>query len=350
MAFINQIETAVPAFGTSQSGILEFMLNNYDIPETDLGKVKALYARSGINHRNSIIPDFNPEYKEQLLFHHKNPTMDQRMEIYMEKAMPLCLDAVAKIDYVKESITHLITVSCTGMSAPGLDILLMQKLQLNNNITRTSVNFMGCYAAVHALKLADAYCAHDANAKVMIVLVETCTLHFQKEYSIENIATSMLFADGAAAIIVSNQKTDDSLRMHNFYSEVHNSSLQDMTWNLSTTGFKMTLSAYVPDIIAENIKELLARAIASANLGKGVDHWAIHPGGKKIIAEIKSALQISDEDVKDSVHILANYGNMSSVTLPFVIKEKLKSVQSDQTIFACAFGPGLTMETMMLVR
>jgi predicted naringenin-chalcone synthase len=350
LAYINQIETALPQYNTPQEKILEFMLDAYTIPDNDLGKVKALYARSGIKQRNSIVPDFNLDRSKKELFLSANPSMQARMQVYMKEVLPLCMDAINKIEFQKEKITHFITVSCTGMSAPGIDILLMQQLGLNSNLVRTSVNFMGCYAAVHALKLADAFCATDKNAQVLIVLVEACTIHFQHEYSIENVATSMLFSDGAAAILVSNEQTNSSFFMHKFYSEVHGSSLQDMTWNLTDLGFKMSLSAYVPDIIAENIKSLLSRALIHAGLDKPVDHWAIHPGGKKIIQEIKKALEITDSDVADSINVLSNYGNMSSVTLPFVLKEKFTKVNKGESVFSCAFGPGLTMETLVLIK
>jgi alkylresorcinol/alkylpyrone synthase len=349
MAYLSQIGTANAPYGTLQKDILNYMLQYYTIPEADLNKVKALYARCGIEKRYSIVPDFDLN-NAPTIFGNNNPNMQSRMQVYMKEAVPLCLNAIGQLKFDAQEITHLITVSCTGMSAPGLDILLMQQLNLPAHCIRTSVNFMGCYAAVHALKMANAF-AQSPNAKVMVVLVETCTLHFQKDYSIENIATSMLFGDGTAACIVSyNSESKNDLQLESFYSEVHPNSLHDMTWNLSDTGFKMTLSAYVPDILAQNIEALLQRAIASNKKIKQINHWAIHPGGKKIVSEIKKALALNDNDVATSLQVLNDNGNMSSVTLMFVLKAMWPQFQSTESIFACAFGPGLTMETMLLTK
>jgi predicted naringenin-chalcone synthase len=350
MPYINQITTVLPPNAHQQSAILDYMLEVYPTPDEHLGKIKALYSRCGIDTRYSVLNDFNVAVSERTLYKQSAPLMQHRMAAYMETALPLCTKAVNELEFKQSEITHLITVSCTGMSAPGLDVLLMQALELPANIARTSVNFMGCYAAVHALKMAHAFCATAAEVKVLIVLVEACTLHFQYEYSLENVATSMLFADGAAALLVSNNASEKSLQLNSFYSEVQNSSLQDMTWNLSDVGFKMTLSAYVPDILAANIEGLLHRALQNKKAVSDIKHWAIHPGGKKIVEEIRKALQLSPEDVHDSLEVLRLHGNMSSVTLAFVLLLKMNKAQSGEDIFACAFGPGLTMETILLSK
>src|SRR5262249_9634016 len=147
-------------------------------------------------------------------------------------------------------ITHLITVSCTGMSAPGLDLQVMELMNLPKNIYRTSVNFMGCYAAIHALKISDTICKSDERARVMIVCTELCTLHFQKEGSIDNITSSLLFGDGAAAaLVVHDDFNEKGLTVDHFYSEVIDRGKKDMAWELSSSGFLMTLSGYIPELL-----------------------------------------------------------------------------------------------------
>jgi predicted naringenin-chalcone synthase len=350
LSYINKIAQALPKFKHSQSDILQYMIGAYHMPKEFIGKATALYSRSDIDYRFSVLPDFDLGV-QPTLFKEANINMQSRMEVYMPNALQLGAQAFKELNIDSKEVTHLITVSCTGMAAPGLDVLLMQQVGLNPNVVRTSVNFMGCYAAVHALKLANAFCALDKNAKVAIVLVELCTLHFQHTFSIENVATSMLFGDGCAAILVSNQASEASVKIKGFYSEIKPSTLQDMTWGLSDTGFLMTLSAYVPDILGANIMPLLNNALNKFNIKKeSITNWAIHPGGKKIITEIVKALSISEVDVVISRNVLKEFGNLSSATLPLVIDRHMSMMNKGDIGFGCAFGPGLTMETILFEK
>jgi predicted naringenin-chalcone synthase len=348
MAFINKIATALPKYCHKQIDILEYMLSTYSIPKEMQSKVEAMYIKGGIEKRYSVLPDFNI-LSSRTLFAKLNPSVQDRMAVYNANATTIGVQAIHNLEIELKDITHLITVSCTGMCAPGLDITIMQKLGLRSNCIRTSVNFMGCYAAIHALKLANAFCETNKNANVVIVLVEFCTLHFQQNYTFENVATSMLFADGCAAIHVSNAPSTQSLEMKSFYSEVQDNSLQDMAWHITDIGFAMNLSAFVPTIIGENILELLQNAMQNGGYkNEAITHWAIHPGGKKIVSEIKNALQLELPDVMISNKILNDFGNMSSVTLAYVLQEVMLISKAKENIFAVAFGPGLTMETLIL--
>jgi predicted naringenin-chalcone synthase len=254
----------------------------------------------------------------------------------------------------KKSITHLITASCTGMSAPGLDLQILEAMDLPSNIFRTSVNFMGCYAAIHALKLADALCSENKDANIIIVCTELCTLHFQKQNSIDNIASSLLFGDGAAAVLVTHDSNKQGgLQIKNFYSEVAFKGKQHMSWQLSSSGFLMQLSSYLPDLIEEDFSGLVQNALQHACVNKSeISHWCIHPGGKKILSSIQKSIDIPGEALLQSYNILRDYGNMSSPTILFVLKEimdELKNKKNQKAnIFGAAFGPGLTMETFIL--
>jgi predicted naringenin-chalcone synthase len=251
----------------------------------------------------------------------------------------------------KKEITCLITVSCTGMSAPGLDINIMQDMELSSNIHRSSVNFMGCYAALHALKLADAICTSDEKAKVLIVCTELCTLHFQKDNEMDSIASGMLFGDGSAAVLVTSDAFEGKgLQVRGFYSEVALHGQEDMAWNLSSKGFLMRLSAYIPQLIQAGITPLLLKALEAGKLKKeNITRWAIHPGGRKILETIQKELALQKEDLIPSFNVLRDYGNMSSPSILFVLKEIMSDLNGNkEKIFAAAFGPGLTMETLIL--
>ena len=247
-------------------------------------------------------------------------------------------------------ITHLITVSCTGMSAPGLDLQVMELMGLPQNVYRTSVNFMGCYAAIHGLKIADAICRSEKNAKVMIVCTELCTLHFQKEPTVDSIASSLLFGDGAAAVLVTNNEYNKpGLKLDQFYSEVITKGKKDMAWELSSSGFLMTLSGFVPELLEEDFNPLVTRALEKANIERNeIAQWCIHPGGRRILDAIHRSLSFTNGDLRYSYETLKEVGNLSSATILFVLKKIMNSgLTSGQRVFGAAFGPGLTMETFV---
>lgn len=321
-----------------------------------------MYHHSGINSRYSVIPDYSLAPADRQFYSttpdlEPFPGLEKRMEWYNDKAADLSINAIEKCISGKINtgdITHLITVSCTGMSAPGLDIEIMEKMQLMRNIFRTSVNFMGCYAAIHALKLANAICRSEEKANVIIVCTELCTLHFQKEISIDNITSTILFADGCAAVLLQpSGMGSKGIELDTFYSDVVFKGKSDMSWQISSSGFLMTLSGYVPDLVQEDFDALVSKALEHAAVQKeDITHWCIHPGGKKILEAIEKSISIPKEKLKRSYEVLHDYGNMSSATILFVLQKIFDDLsnadqQQPAKIFGAAFGPGLTMETFI---
>lgn len=319
-----------------------------------------MYSLSGIDTRHSVIPDYSRPMNEWKFYPQTEnlepfPSLEQRMSWYQKHAAPLSLDATRRCLDGKtreEEITHLITVSCTGMSAPGLDLQLMELLDLPRNIDRTSINFMGCYAAIHAMKIAHQVCTNQPSAKVLVVCTELCTLHFQREASMDNMASSLLFGDGSAAILISgNSDPLPGIKIEEFYSEVIPKGKKDMAWELSSSGFLMTLSGYLPELIEEDFQSLVNRALKRSNLQqKDIDEWCIHPGGRKILEAIEKSLGIQRAELKESYQVLREHGNMSSPTILFVLQKLFnRYIHGRETgrIFGAAFGPGLTMETFI---
>ncbi len=358
MANIVSIATAVPEYGNRQEDILQFMQMAYQLNDVEKRKLAFLYRQSGIETRYSVIPDFNLSNKKSEFFSNIEmgfPTLEKKMKLYKQKALPLSLkaiDACLKGVASPASITHLITVSCTGMSAPGLDLEIVEALDLSPNIFRTSVNFMGCYAAVHALKIGKMICDADKDAVVLIVDTELCTLHFQTEYTPDNAASSLLFADGSAAVLMSDSiETKQKVSLESFYSSVAFKGKQDMAWELNDKGFYMTLSGYIPELIQEDIASQVNKALIKNNVVKNnITHWCIHPGGKRIVDVIQKQLELTDAELKPSRDVLASYGNMSSPTILFILKQMMDDLKDNPekaNIFGMAFGPGLTMETFM---
>ena len=333
------------------------MASIYGLDETEKRKLNYLYRHSGIENRFSVVDDFSRSRDEWDFIPREkdveSPSLEDRMKIFQHEAPALSIQAINDCieGYITpQQITHLITVSCTGMSAPGLDLQIAEAMQLPVNIFRTSVNFMGCYAAVHALKLAKLICDSTPGANVVIVATELCTIHFQNEYTLDNAASSLLFSDGSAAVLVSNQiKSKNALALNGFYSQVAYKGKNDMAWELSSKGFLMTLSGYIPQLIEEDITTLVSSALQHYQLQKkDITHWCIHPGGKKILEVIEKQLLLDKDDLCRSRKVLAEYGNMSSPTILFVLKDMMQHLpEKPCNIMGIAFGPGLTMETFI---
>lgn len=338
------------------------MQNVYAMSDADKRKLRFLYHQSGINTRYSVIPDYGLQANDWSFYPATEnlepfPDLELRMKWYNKAAVPLSVEAIRKCIEGKINagdISHLITVSCTGMTAPGLDLLIVESMGLSKDIFRTSVNFMGCYAAIHALKLANALCKENENARILVVCTELCTLHFQKDNTVDNITSSLLFGDGSAAVLVTNDKDLlPGLHIKSFYSEVSFKGKKDMSWELSSSGFLMTLSGYVADLIEEDFDGLVINALQQASLSKAdISRWCIHPGGKKILQSIQKSVDISTAALQHSYNVLRDYGNVSSPAILFVLKEIIDELKNNEqrkaNIFGAAFGPGLTMETFIL--
>jgi alpha-pyrone synthase len=213
---------------------------------------------------------------------------------------------------------------------------------------------MGCYAAFNAIKAADAICASDENAKVLVLCLELCTIHFQKSTEEDHLLSGALFSDGAAALWMSNQAPDEGpyLEAKRFYCDLFLDGKQEMAWHIGDHGFEMRLTSYVPALIQKGITELTHKLLEGHHINRHeIEHYAIHPGGKRILEVIEKELELTKEDNAAAYEVLSKYGNMSSPTVLFVLKnilDRLKKENNGQHILSFAFGPGLTLESMLL--
>lgn len=360
MSFITSIGIANPPNRFSQSVIADFMEKAMLLNNGDHRKMRTIFKLSGIEFRHSVLEDYGKS--ADFSFYPNNsddpvPTTEKRLKIFRDKALDLSCESVKNLldqraDLNVSEITHLVVVCCTGMYAPGLDIDLVKRFALNSTIKRTCINFMGCYAAFNALKLADAFC-HEENTKVLIVCTELCSLHFQRSFTDDNVIANALFADGSAAVLVESQsKQKISLRPESFHSDLAVDGERDMAWTVGDLGFEMKLSSYVPDIIQRDIRQLTSSLLEriSTRIDQ-IKYFAIHPGGKKILQAIEEELGITKEQNAEAYGVLRNYGNMSSPTVLFVLRQILSKLTDDddqERILSFAFGPGLTLESMVL--
>ncbi len=357
--------TAVPPFRISQKEHHQLLESANGMDRLERLKLHRIYSRSGINTRYSVLEEFGKEeIAENILFHpatRRQPaTVSSRMKLFEDFSPGLCAEAArncfAKLsNFEIKSITHVITFTCTGLTAPGLDMQLVEELELQRNVERTCINFMGCYAGINALKSAWHICRSQPDAVVLLAGAELCTLHYRQYETQDQLIANAIFADGAAAAIVSsiNLSTQGPvLELSNFYSEFEPSGKEEMVWKISEHGFDLKLSIYVPALIKKSIMVLLQKLFTKAGITqKEVDFFAIHPGGVKILEACEEAMSISKEQNELSYNVLKEFGNMSSVTIFFVLEKymkQLKTADNGKKILSCAFGPGLTVESMIL--
>lgn len=362
MSYITALGTANPSNRISQSMIANFMLRAMNLCNGDSRKLKTVFRASGIDYRHSVLEDYGRQKDFTFYANTEDlepfPGTEKRLQVFRQCALSISVAACRDMlqhypgfDVCK--VTHLIAVCCTGMYAPGLDVELVTALKLPSTVQRTAINFMGCQAAFNALKIADAVCQSKRDSKVLIVCTELCSLHFQRAPTDDNLLANALFADGSAALLVEGTTERSlALKIEAFYSELATEGLSDMSWTIGDVGFEMRLSSYVPDLISKGITGLIRGLLEKTSVSlTQIQHYAIHPGGKKILEVIEQTLDIGREKLEPAYHVLRNYGNMSSPTVLFVLKrivDQLSSSHDGERILSVAFGPGLTLESSVL--
>ncbi len=355
--FIVSIGTANPGEAIPQVQISEFMKMAHGLDKSESRKLNFVYRQSGIQQRYSVIEDFNYNEPKDFQFFPKNdqlepfPSTRARMDLFRKHALDLASNAIteclqAGLTYPSE-ITHLILVSCTGMFAPGLEVDLIHKMKLNLNVERYAIHFMGCYAAFNGLKLADRICDSDPDANVLLVSVELCTIHFQKEYNEDNLLANALFGDGAAAALISKKK--DGLCIKKYDSRIFQEGEKDMAWSIGDFGFEMKLSKYVPELLQSGLHQIKEHLEAYFKISN-IKNFAIHPGGKQILKKVEEHFGLEKSQNQPSHDILQAFGNMSSATILFVLEKWIKLDEPVGEILAMGFGPGLTLETLLLEK
>ena len=283
----------------------------------------------------------------------KGPTTRERMEVYETEAPILalraCADALSAAAMLPDQITHLVTVSCTGFSAPGFDIELINELGLAQTIHRTHVGFMGCHGALNGLRVANAFASSDPDARLLICSVELCSLHYHYGWDPPKVVANALFADGCGAIVgVPGERAPaGAWRLKASGSHLIPEAADAMTWTIGDNGFGMTLSKKIPEVIGAKLRPWLDHWLAKQGLRvSDVKSWAVHPGGPKILDATGTSLGVAPEALWASREILSEYGNMSSATALFILK-RLTDRGAQTPCVAIGFGPGLNVEVAL---
>lgn len=387
--------TATPQHGISQQHAAQLAMR-FCCQSTEQERVLAmLYRRSGVRYRHSVVLQERSSrrgatelslaaaapvghvhrvdateapvecqvmqsfYPEALGPDDLGPTTAERMQLFEAHAAPLAVAAARRAlqssRVPAERISHLITVCCTGFCAPGVDIRIAHELDLPGAIRRTHVGFMGCHGAINGLRTAQAYAQAETEAVVLLCAVELCSLHQQYGWQPEQIVSNALFADGAAAVVLGSRPESARGYGHsNLWAVRDTGSLivpdteELMSWTVRDHGFSMTLSPRVPEVIRGWLRPWLHEWLGQSGLTiDGVGSWAIHPGGPRILNAAADAAGLPREALSDSRQVLADYGNMSSPTVLFILKQ-LRERRAPLPCVMLAFGPGLTVEAALI--
>jgi predicted naringenin-chalcone synthase len=281
----------------------------------------------------------------------RGPTTSQRMRVYSEEAPKLALEAsrraLADANVGAETITHLVTVSCTGFAAPGVDIAVIRGLGLPATTERVHVGFMGCHGALNGLRVARAFAAADPGATVLLCAVELCSIHYHYGWDPKRVVANALFADGAGAAVVRAGGSDGSWQIRANGACLFPDSAYAMTWNIGDHGFDMTLSTKVPNLIGKHLRPWLEGWLDRHGLTIGrVVSWAIHPGGPRVLNSVAVALGLDISVTVHSHEVLTRHGNMSSPTILFIL-DRLRRAGAPLPCVALGFGPGLAVEAAL---
>jgi predicted naringenin-chalcone synthase len=309
-------------------------------------------SRSGIDRRYSVLhKDGMVEAdSSEIGFYRRGayPGTAARMRVYEEKAPDLAERAIGALDLQggEDRITHLVVASCTGFVAPGIDQILARRLGLRADVKRTVVGFMGCSAAIPALRIAQAAVLADPTARVLVLNIELCTLHLQETDDVQTALSFLLFGDGCTAALVTGDKT--GIALGDFLTAVIPDSEDMITWHVGDYGFVMYLSGQVPSRITQALRDD-AGGLLRGEGTQSIDLWAVHGGGRTILDAVQSAFNLAPHALCTSRDVLRDFGNMSSATIMFVLSRMMANRDGKHGL-AMAFGPGMVAETFRFTK
>ncbi len=356
------IGVASPAYSIERDESVAFAQKLlYDAPK-EARALPALYRMTAVQQRGSVLleaanstdTEGEPFYFDADSSDQRGPTTKVRSDRYAIESVPLGLraaqEALRDANVSAASITHLIVVTCTGFSAPGIDIELIEQLGLNTETERVQVGFMGCHAAINGLRVARGIIAADPDSYVLLVSVELCTLHYQYGWDTDRVVSNAIFADGAAAVVLAgaNDAASTLPQVAATGSKLVPDTKDSMTWRIGDHGFAMTLSAEVPGLIEEKLLDYVTDWLRRHQLTiSDIKGWAVHPGGPRILRAVETALHLPEEALATSRAVLADHGNMSSATMLYILRRFLDH-QVELPWIMLGFGPGLEIEIALI--
>lgn len=346
-AFLNRVATVVPP-NDVHAAFLE--IAPQFLPDARERRIfDRMAARSGIEHRYSSLEPARTDDRYDIVGFYRAgafPTTSQRMARFKQDALAMIDGALAELERLEgprwaDGLSHVIVATCTGFAAPWIDTHLVARHGIDPRVERLLIGFMGCNAALNAYRSAQHILRAEPAARVLVLNVELCTLHFQEQAPLQTALTFMLFADGVAASLVTAEPR--GFRLEHFASRLASGTEELITWHIGDDGFDMVLSGEVPRAVAE-ISPGHVEALAE-DPGE-IELWAIHPGGRTILDAVERSCGLSESDLEDSRTVLRDFGNMSSATIPFVLARMLERPGRGRVGVSLGFGPGVSVEGM----
>ncbi len=350
------IGTAVPPMRLAQPGLRDLFARQTGIDRRATRIIRGVFDRSAIDHRHTVIEELGGgigafvDDSGQL----RSPTTGERNAVYRREAPPLfaaaAADALVRSGFAASEVTHVVTASCTGLFAPGPDFRLVKDLGIPASAERYHLGFMGCAAAFPALRAATRISDAQPGSVVLVACAELCSLHVRSSDDPEQIVASAVFADGAAAAVVSSapaRTPAPALEVGTFSTAITSEGESAMDWSVGDRGFDMILTAEVPRIVGREIREVVGVSLDGDGEAGAVDAWAVHPGGRSVLDRVQSGLGLPDAAMTDSRAVLREFGNMSSATVLFILRRILDddALPDAARVAGLCFGPGLTVET-----
>lgn len=343
--YLNLVSTAVPPHECHR----EFATLLPDLVAPELReKITSIVPHLGIEKRYTVLRNaFAPRDGEAAFYgRDRAATTFERMRAYREHALPLAGLAIKPLlaGTDRGRVTHLVFASCTGFYAPGPDIGIVKEFGLSPTVKRSIIGFMGCYAAVPALRCASDIVVSDPSAHVLVVNLELCSLHFRRDAPLDQLVTFLLFADGCSAALVSAEPR--GIRLDSFRSEILPGTPDHMRWAIGDDGFAMRLDPQIPSLLKRALRSGRADILAGRRPDE-FSSWAAHPGGRGILDAVRDAFELPDEALASARGVLKNFGNMSSATVMFVLRDILSRPECRGPGCGMAFGPGLSLESFL---
>lgn len=358
MSLILGLGTALPDHRMNQADMSSSMARALKLDPVKAKRYSKIGCKTAIEHRFSVLSDFTHQDSSQWEFWGPNfpdiqPTLLDRNLRYHQEAPQLADNAVQKAltnwGGDPGDITHVIVVSCTGIMVPGIDVHLVDEFKLNPNVERFGIHFMGCFAALKGLAAAIALCHENPTHRVLVLCIELCSLHFQNSEHGDTLLANLLFADGAAAVVMGNDSANkDAWHVVKRASSLLPDSREFMSWNIGPSALEMHMTKEVPSHIRKHIKSFVHRMTDEQAVKQSA--FAIHPGGKTILQSVESACDLKKDQTTASWEVLRDCGNMSSPTVLFILERLLQADHQPEQIVMLGFGPGLTAEGMVLRR
>ncbi len=358
---IHGIGTASPEFSISQEHAVQLAGAYGCVTDEQRRQMKALYRLTRVRSRSSVLLDsdsrdgfpahafFPPMQHDE----DRGPTTAERMARYETDAPPLAARAaaaaLADAGWAADTVTHLVTVSCTGFAAPSVDVGLIRRLGLRPTVARTHVGFMGCHGALNGLRVAQGLAETSAEARVLVCAVELCSLHFQYGWHVEWLVSNAIFSDGAAAVVGASAPGASSgdWTLVASGAALLEDSAELMSWRIGNHGFEMALSPRVPGVIERALRPWLDEWLSSQGTAvEQIATWALHPGGPRILEACAQAIGLGRDDYAISREVLGEFGNMSSPTILFIL-DRLRRRDASRPCVAIGFGPGLAVEAAL---